>query len=254
MCFGDFLLLVADLIKLGSLPRSRWDFASRTWWRSWALESRLNPDFWKLPRKGSFLYSNVHALYGSSVAHGEDTVGCGFECQFGINLSLSLRVVYSVSSLWDGENKVLQSCISGTHLRKLKSHSNTEALAGPICWNSIRLKRTASQDAGWIESITKCSIISMCRFCIVGLFQYFCNVKTFLFLFFCFEFELLREQSRWFTFYQQRAEKGLLNHDIIYMAATHARHIPGVTDLVIMAVFLDMSGFFIWHSNIDFIF
>ena len=65
----------------------------------------LNPDFWKLPRKGSFLYSNVHALYGSSVAHGEDTVGCGFECQFGINLSL--RVVYSVSSLSDDENKVL---------------------------------------------------------------------------------------------------------------------------------------------------
>lgn len=62
---------------------------------------------------------------------------------------------------------------------------------------------------------------------------------------FCFEFELLREQSRWFTFYQQRAEKGLLNHDIIYMAATHARHIHGVTDLVIMAVFLDMSGVFI---------
>ena len=177
MCFGDFLLLVADLIKLGSLPRSRRDFASRTWWRSWALESRLNPDFWKLPRKGSFLYSSVHALYGSSVAHGEDTVGCGFECQSGINLSLSLRVVYSVSSLSDDENKVLQSCISGTHLRKLKSHSITEALAGPICWNSTRLKRTASQDAGWIESITKCTIISMCRF-----FQYLCNVKTSLFL------------------------------------------------------------------------
>lgn len=68
---------------------------------------------------------------------------------------------------------------------------------------------------------------------------------VFVCLFFCFEFELLREQSRWFTFYQQRAEKGLLNHDIIYMAATHARHIHGVTDLVIMAVFLDMSGGFI---------
>ena len=160
MCFGDFLLL---LIKLGSLPRSTWDCIQNLVTKL-GLESRF---FFKLPRNGSFLYSSVHALYGSSVADAEDTVGCGFECQFGRSLSLSLRVVYSASSLSDDENKVLQSCIGGAHLRKLKSHNNTEALAGRVCWNSTRLKRTASQDAGWIENIQNVQLFPCVCFVIV---------------------------------------------------------------------------------------
>lgn len=120
-------------------------------------------------------------------------------------------------------------------------------------WVLCFMKGAGSKNTHWLEN-TKCARISIYRLHMVVLSipMQVCNCCTF----FCFEFELIRVQPYWFSFYQGTAKTKKQKNK--RMALSYMILLPFMLTLLLTSLIQSakwkMAAFtavFLWLSNID---